>query len=139
MAPLGELHLLYINPVRSLEVWMLSILHEGSSLFNVLNYSLSSRMHLWRWWKESHIYTVGLGIFTCKCFRFTLSGLTSEKHITADSCSLLATTKRKPWVPVSHWIVILFVCRFPVCLLLSSSLELVYNFSFSAPRTNFFV
>lgn len=44
MAPLGGLHLLYINPISSLEVWMLSILHEGNSLFNVLNYSLSSRM-----------------------------------------------------------------------------------------------
>lgn len=134
MAPLGGLHLLYINPISSLEVWMLSILHEGNSLFNVLNYSLSSRMRHGTNGKK--VISILLAQ-TYSLVNLVSSGLTSEKHITLDQCSLLATTKRKLWVP-SESLDCCCGCH-PVCLLLSSSPELVHNFSFSASCTDIFV
>lgn len=79
--PLGALHLLYINPVSSREVWLLSIVLEKSSLLNVFDCSLASS------------------------FSFTLAYLLSEKHIPQICVIYLSHQRGSCGSPLSHWCV----------------------------------
>lgn len=105
-------HLLCIKPASSLEVWMLSTLPEESSLVNVFDYSLASRVQKQHLGEEAR--TLSLDMFTHGHFWFTLDCLPTRSILPQISVLYLFHQKRKLWIPVEPllWFHLVCLCWF---------------------------